>query len=131
VKHSRLIKFAFVGGIGFIVDALALHLLVNQFGLIGARVISFLVAVTVTWLLNRSITFSPSHRTKRKEWLVYTLANSFGALINFGCYAFLVTQFQPFHNQPVSALAIASLIAMIFNYMASKLLVFNESLETT
>ena len=52
--------FTVVGGIGFIVDASILATLVHiyDWGDYTARLISFAVAVSVTWYLNRSYVFS-------------------------------------------------------------------------
>ena len=51
--------FAFAGGVGFLVDSGVLEALVRFAGLQVhfARVISFLAAVTATWLINRTFTF--------------------------------------------------------------------------
>jgi len=56
---TRFLRFALVGTIGFVVDASVLRLVVAIFAinLYAGRLVSFLAAATVTWLLNRTFTF--------------------------------------------------------------------------
>ncbi len=58
--QRQFLKFAFVGGVGFVVDAGTFFLMTHYLGLglVIARVISSLVfGMTSTWLLNRYLTF--------------------------------------------------------------------------
>ena len=57
---GQFITFCIVGGIGFLVDAGILGLLVHGFGAdpLLSRLLSFPCAMTVTWYLNRRVTFS-------------------------------------------------------------------------
>ena len=61
---SRLARFVFAGGVGFVADATALWLLlaVTPLGPFFARVLSIGFALCVTWQINRHLTFSPSSR---------------------------------------------------------------------
>lgn len=50
-------QFAFAGAVGFVVDAGVLVLVHPFVGAYAGRLISFICAVTTTWLINRSLTF--------------------------------------------------------------------------
>ncbi|TGW04847.1 GtrA family protein, partial [Mesorhizobium sp. M2D.F.Ca.ET.145.01.1.1] len=61
---GRLFRFVLAGGIGFAADAAALWLLLSltPLGPLIARVLSIGFALTLTWQLNRHLTFAPSRR---------------------------------------------------------------------
>jgi putative flippase GtrA len=94
-RHAfQIMRFLVVGGIGFVVDAVVLLLLVHGAGMspVWARIPSLLIALTATWCLHRSFTFawrgeiSPS----RREWLRFVVANAFGNGLNLGIYWVLI-----------------------------------------
>jgi len=53
-------RFGAIGGVGFLVDASVLTWLVQRarLGLYESRALSFALAVTATWYLNRRFTFA-------------------------------------------------------------------------
>ena len=58
------------------------------------------------------------------EWLRFVAANSFGALLNYGTYAALL-RFAPAPlDNPYLATAIGVGVGMVFNFAASRALVF-------
>jgi putative flippase GtrA len=122
---AQFLRFGLVGTIGFLVDASVLRLVVAFLGLnlyVG-RVVSFLVAATVTWALNRTYTFK--HKGARgAQWVRFVLANAIGGFANFGVYAAMVSSLPFVHAHPVIAVACGSLAGMCFNFFLSKWLVF-------
>jgi putative flippase GtrA len=86
----HLSRFLQVGAVGFAVDALLLWVLVYQVGWppIASRVVSFLVTIAVTFVLNARYTFSVRVRESSKSR--YILIQSVGAAINFATYSALV-----------------------------------------
>ncbi|MPW35611.1 GtrA family protein [Vibrio sp. B1Z05] len=62
MRNHRFVRFAKVGAVGFIVDISVFSLLLYWLGLptMLARVLSFVVAATTTWLGNRVYTFKSS-----------------------------------------------------------------------
>lgn len=120
-------SFAMIGGIGFIVDGGILTILDGVFGveLFPARLVSFSAAVTTTWLLNRHRTFADRKELRAvREWGRYVAVNGIGFLLNMGIFFWLVYRWQIFADLPIVPLAIASSIALIFNFLASKYVVF-------
>jgi putative flippase GtrA len=57
---TRILFFGVVGTVGFVVDAFLLTVLTVNYGLdvLPARAVSFACATFITWILNRSLTFS-------------------------------------------------------------------------
>ena len=130
MKHSiswQASNFVVVGCIGFIVDGGILTVLnsVYDIDLLRARMVSFSVAVTITWLLNRRRTFADrkDHRVVR-EWVRYAAVNGLGALLNLGIFFWLLHQFSVLANAPLIPLAIAASIALVFNFLASRQIAF-------
>ncbi len=122
-------RFVVVGAIGFFVDGGILTLLHSlfDFSLLHARLVSFAVAVTVTWYLNRRHTFAASKDVQAMhEWGRYAVVNGIGAALNLGIFLWLVYRFSVLASWPIVPLAIAASVALIFNFFASRHLVFRH-----
>lgn len=67
---NRLIRFALVGGTGFVADSIAMYLLYISMGwpLVQARVAAFIFAATITWFGNRTFTFNSQNTTPLSQW---------------------------------------------------------------
>ena len=122
-----LIRFAAVGLIGFCVDAGILTLLVNGMGWhhYSARAVSFTLAVTVTWLANRSFVFARTAQPRR-EYVRYFAVQICGALINLGTYVAVIETWPGLGATPVIPLAIGAVLGLICNFLGSRWLVFTE-----
>ena len=123
---AELVLFSLAGVAGFLVDAGVVWVLTRAgVGPIMAQAVAFTMAVTVTWLLNRRFTFA-HHASPNwlREWLHYVAANSVGALVNNGVYALLVLTMAMFSKEPVLAVVSGSLAGLVFNFTASRTLVF-------
>ena len=96
-------------------------------GPIEARAVSFPAAVLVTWWLNRSITFRGQDGGGLLASLGRYLAVSLlGTSVNFGIYSALVLGSQTLAAHPIIPFAIASGIALVFNYLGSKHFAFRR-----
>lgn len=123
----QFLQFCVAGTLGLAADVAALELLTHGLGLgpYGARVLSFLIAVTVTWAYNRRYTFQPRPgETLTREWLRYAMANAVGGLVNYGAYALLVHQFTQVRQWLWLGVAAGSLAGLIFNFSANKYYVY-------
>ncbi len=120
-------RFAVIGSVGFLVDAAVLTGLVSalDWGLYEARAVSFSLAVSVTWYLNRRYTFADRISADRKrEYARYVAIQIVGALINLGVYVTVARAAPAFAAYPVIPLAAGSAVAMVFNFMASRRFAF-------
>ena len=126
--HRQFLAFMVVGTVGFVVDAGIVWALATYAGInaVVAQLLAFTVAVTVTWLGNRSWTFGPSVRrlSVAREWSLYVSANMLGWLVNNGVYVALVVTIPLMAHQPVWAVAAGSLAGLFLNYTASRRVVF-------
>jgi putative flippase GtrA len=124
---GEFLRFCAVGTVGFIIDAGVLQILVGLLGMdpYGSRVISFLTAATVTWLLNRRYTFTAEEDARlHRQWARYISINAFGGGLNYLVYALCVSQFALVHRYLFLGVAAGSVVGLLVNYTASKYLVF-------
>ena len=127
---GQILRFGIVGGIGFLVDAGLLHVMLKLgLGYYGGRLVSFLAAATATWILNRSFTFrreSSSASHPAGEWLVYLGLMVIGGVVNYGTYAAAIELSEPVRRYPVLGVALGSIAGMAINFWTSKTLVFER-----
>jgi putative flippase GtrA len=121
---ARFLRFALVGGVGFLVDAGLLIVLHYRLGLdpFSGRAASIIVAALTTWRLNRALTFGASPRSATVEGMRYGLVAGAAAGLNYAVYtaALLVLPDLP----PVAAAILATLVAMGFSYAGYSRFVF-------
>jgi putative flippase GtrA len=130
LRHEVML-FAVGGGIGFVVDAGIVQMLVSfvHFNPYAGRVISFLVAATVTWWWNRSHTFAARHsgHSLLTEWLHWMALMSGGAAVNYAAFVACLLAFPSWHKWPVLAVAVGSAIAAAVNFVSARTLLFRRT----
>ena len=125
--EQQLARFAAIGTLAFAVDATTLYFAREALGLglYAGRVVSFLVAATFTWAMNRRFTFPEARDAPMaRQWLEFLTANGVGGLVNYGAYALLVTYVDVVAAHPTLGVAAGSLAGMSFNFGASRGWVF-------
>ena len=121
----QFMKFGTVGTVGFLVDTATVYALRRSLGLYGAGMAAYVVAATVTWILNRQWTFrglgsGPVHR----QWARFLVINLGGLVLNRGTYAILVTFVPLCAEQPVFATAAGAIAGMFVNFGLNRAMVF-------
>lgn len=127
---SRLLTFAMVGGVGFIVDTLIFMVLFQWAGveLMIARGLVFCVAATTTWLGNRCLTFSQSTKDRAfNQWQKFMLSASISALPNFAVFKVTTLLLGTQGTTVYIALVMGILAGMVSNYLLSMHWVFQQS----
>lgn len=125
--YRQFLSFSMVGAIGFVIDSATLHFLITHLGagLYGGRVISYVVAASFTWALNRRFTFRQERSADSlAEWRRFLVANAAGGLVNYATYAILVTYSGMIAANPVLGVAAGSVAGLAFNFSASRYFVF-------
>jgi putative flippase GtrA len=120
-------RFGVVGAFGFLVDAAVLSWLVQGqgWGPVEGRGVSFALAVTTTWALNRRFTFAARAGADRsREYGRYLAVQTIGALINLGVYLAAIAAVPWVAAWPVLPLAAGAGVAMVFNFVGSRHLAF-------
>jgi len=128
--NNKYIKFACVGGIGFIVDLSAMIMLSTLLPLFIARLLAFLFAVNSNWLLNRNFTFKAQQSEYNtgliQEWSKFLCSSCFGAVPNLVCYWLLITCLSLSGNAAILAIIPGVVFGMIINYLLADRWVFSK-----
>jgi putative flippase GtrA len=127
--RKRLFPFALAGLAGFLVDAAILLMVSNALGSFGGRALSFLCAVTVTWIINRNFAFADraARSARHRELVRYVLAMLPGMAMNWLGYAAVVTLSGSSPATLVLAVAFGSLAGMATNLAMANWVVFRTS----
>ncbi len=129
--RRELFRFALIGAAGFGVDTAALYAALGLgLGLYTGRIVSYLVAATFTWAMNRRYTFTRAVPSDPfEQWLKFLAANAVGALVNYGTYAALVTFVAGVRDWPVLGVAAGSIAGLGFNFTVSRGWVFRSEAD--
>jgi putative flippase GtrA len=129
-RHPAL-KFAMVGGTGFVVDASILMLLyeVLQLDLLLARALAFFVAATSNWILNRLFTFSNLQLSSNKsaEWLRFVGSAVVSAMPNLGIFYLLMLLLPETLPWIFVAMCCGILVGYGCNYLLARHWVFKSA----
>lgn len=128
-RYRRPLQYAIIGAVGFAVDAGVLTVLVTGYGHdpVLSRGPSFIAAVSITWLLNRSFTFATRrHFARSKEYRRYMTSQCLGALANLLIYVGLVATMPALGGIPVVPLGVGACVGLLVNYHLSATWVFPE-----
>ena len=125
---KEIFLFGIAGILGFVVDAGVLYLLKSFIGIYAGRIVSFFMAVLITWIFNRNITFSQrsAGRSLLAEFAHYLSLMVVGGAINLGVYYLLIGRFELFQQWPVAAVAVGSVAGMAANFLSSRFLLYKK-----
>jgi putative flippase GtrA len=127
-RLPRFARFAVVGSAGFLIDSSVLWLGTHEagLGLYLGRIISFCTSATITWYLNRAITYSDrvSNGRRSDQWLLYLGVSVAGAAVNYGVYCACVATIDVATRFPTLGVAIGSVAGMVVNFTAYSKFVF-------
>lgn len=116
---GRILRFVAVGSAGFVADATILLWLVERFNAdhIGARLISAPAAILLTFALNRHWSFRDIDQPSLvRSFASYLSVQSFGFALNLLAYSLMLLTV----SMPAVALVVASIVAMVLNYLGSR-----------
>ncbi|MFT4182947.1 MAG: GtrA family protein [Rhizobium sp.] len=123
---KKLLRFLIAGGVGFVVDAGVLHLLLwcTPFGPFVGRAVSIPSALLATWFLNRNFTFGRSGRSLAAEGFRYGSVGLTSALLNYALFSSLLMTVPSL--RPIIALTLASAAATAFSFFGYSRFVFRH-----
>ncbi len=122
----QFLRFGVVGCLGFIWDTSIVYLTKGTFGVLPAMMVSFVIAATLNWGMNRAWTFrhTPCDHSLPRQWALYMVANSLGFVLNRGTAAVLVVMFVGCREQPILALVAGAAAGLAANFTLSQRFVF-------
>jgi putative flippase GtrA len=127
-RSPRIVRFGLVGCAGFVVDTAVLYLALYELGMsyYGGRIVSYTLAASSTWYMNRRFTFADSRNDNRLgEWARFLMLNLFGGAVNYGVYAAYMRMHTDAMTAPAIGVALGSVAGMFVNFYLSRRLVFN------
>lgn len=123
----RFMKFLGIGVIAFFIDVAAFQatLRLAHASPYVARPVSFVVAVTAAWWLNRTFTFADADGVRPDlQWARFFAANLVGGAVNYATFVLIIATVPVAAAYPVIALAAGSLAGLLFNFTAYRRFVF-------
>lgn len=128
-RYSKVIQFGIIGVLAFFVDWFVMKFLMDrQTHFLVARLLSFLVAVSFTFVLNKYWTFKNSVATPiLVQFLQFFAANSVGGFVNYvvstSSYFFILNSNPRFIWL---SLVFGSGAGFVFNFVMSNRFVFRN-----
>lgn len=126
VLLRQFVKFCLVGFTNLLIDFLVYWLLTRWLGLfyIGAAVLSFTVAVTWSFFVNRRWTFRHSAGNVRRQYIKFFLANLAGLALNLTIFYALV-DWGGWHD--LGAKLVVAVIVAFFNFSLNRFWTFRRT----
>jgi putative flippase GtrA len=122
---GQFLRFGAVGVFGFVVDTAVVYAARHWLGLLGAGVLSFFVAASANWFLNRVWTFRGQHSGRmHHQWIRFIGCNLIGFVLNRGTFAILISLFPICVHYPVLAVAAGSIAGLSVNFTLSRRVVY-------
>ncbi len=112
-----------VGSVVFVIGSTILYLEIHELGMnpFWAQFPMLLLSMTCSWLLNRWLTFrAKSGLTWWREWFRFMIVNGIGAIISSGTYTLILFLTHKSSFMPYFALGVGTLVALSWNYLGSK-----------
>ncbi|WP_312836514.1 GtrA family protein [Comamonas sp.] len=127
IKRSVL-WFLIAGSLAFVVDVAVLTLLRDTLGVYAARAVSFWLAATTTWLINRNISFAGRSASGGllTEYLRYLGLMLGGGAVNLAVYSLLAWIFPQGPLWLMLYVAAGTLVAMTVNYLSITRLLYRQ-----
>jgi len=118
------IRFITIGAIGLCSDASFLYALRHVIGLIPAKIVSYIVAVIVTWILNRYFTFSSKDPRRLQQLLRYIAVYFPTGCLHVAIFAGLTHEFLFLHDHPIVPLIMTAVIITLINFTLAQRFAF-------
>lgn len=130
IKRSVL-WFLIAGSLAFVVDVVVLTLLRDALGVYAARAVSFWLAATTTWLINRNISFAgrSASGSLLTEYLRYLGLMLGGGAVNLAVYSLLAWTLPQGPLWLMLYVAAGTLVAMTVNYLSMTRLLYRQRNE--
>ena len=119
----QIIKFGFVGGSAFVIDAGLLFILTEFFGVhyLISGTVSFSVSVIYNYILSVNWVFNPNKKMKKTIEIVIFIGLS---IIGLGINQIIMWIFVDlFHVYYMLSKVVATVVVMIYNFVTRKLFI--------
>jgi putative flippase GtrA len=121
ITRAQFLKFSGIGVIAFLIDVVVFQavLSLSSASLYAARVVSFVVATSVAWWMNRTFTFRDAENARPDlQWARFFAANLVGGTVSYAIFVLMIAIVPLAAAYPVLALAAGSVSGVAFNFTA-------------
>ncbi len=123
---QKFFKFLVIGGLGFVVDAVAFQVHCKlDLSIAISRLVAFSVALISTFLLNRIYTYKQTNLPILRQFAKYVLASSTGGAINLATFFIMLHWLPIARSLPLLALLLASITGLVANFSLYTIYVFS------
>ena len=128
-KYQRYIKFALVGGTGYLVNLVILYCLTEYTGLwyIGSAIIGIVVANTSNYFINHNWAFRNEKRNNKNlvtGWIKYMVTVGISSLIYLGLLALLTEIFGIWY---IASSVMAVFVSSVISFLAVRKIVWGKA----
>ncbi len=122
----KFFRYAFVGGIAFVVDYCGFALVSmalgdGTFSVVAATTTGFIVGLITNFILSKKFVFTENANVgSAGEFMVYTVIGIGGYILNI----LLMLLFVKFINKYIAKIVVA-LIVLVYNYFARKIILYS------
>ncbi len=122
---GQFLRFGVIGTMGFVWDTLIVYALAPRLGTTWAGMVSYVVAASINWALNRVWTYRHiAHGAAGRQLALFLAANSVGLVLNRGTYLLLIAHVPLCRTYLVLPVAAGGIAGMFVNFFLSRRLVF-------
>lgn len=122
-KNSSFFRFLISGGSSTLIDFVIYMVISNYVGITYGKLISMTIACIYSFFINKNWTFKSSEKTTNEMVLRFI----FGQVLNISINTAINTGLYYLTNNKIVSYVIATIIAMICNYLYQKIIVFRIS----
>ena len=131
---ARFLRFSGIGVVAFLIDVIVFQGVLSLAGasVYLARLVSFVVATTAAWWLNRTFNFHDAAGMRPDlQWARFIGANLVGGSVNYAIFVLAIATVPLAVAFPVLALAAGSVSGVAFNFTAYQRYVFRADAGST
>ena len=122
-NKDSILRFLISGGSSTLLDFIIYMLISDYVGITYGKLISMTIACIYSFFINKNWTFKSSEKTNKTMVIKFI----FGQVLNISINTAINTGMYYLTNNKIVSYVIATLIAMICNYLYQKIIVFKIS----
>ena len=126
-RKRQLIFFGIAGCLGFVIEAITIYSALNYLHLdpYTPRLISYPVACSVTWYINRRFGFRVTQKPTLAEFFRFIKSNMLSQLVNLILYFSLISVSGNLAESAIFVLIFATFVSMMLSLFLYKNYVFS------
>ena len=127
-RARQILIFLIAGGIGFLIEAITIHIGVSILSSDpqSPRFFSYPVALVWTWYVNRTYGFQMKEAPNFREFFRFVQSNLVAQLTNLALYFMLTSVVASMAQAPLLALVIATVVSTCVSFVLYQIYAFQK-----